>query len=77
VENGMIAKTTSAPAEENVIAACEAAGRREFVRYTPTLNRDAIKADPDAAAGIPGLRIGQSEAFIVVPFAAELAEVAA
>lgn len=63
--------------EENVIAACEAAGRREFVRYTPTLNRDAIKADPDAAAGIAGLRIGQSEAFVVVPFEAELAEVAA
>lgn len=63
--------------EENVIAACEAAGRREFVRYTPTLNRDAIKADPDAAAGIAGLRIGQSEAFVVVPFEAELAGVAA
>jgi phage host-nuclease inhibitor protein Gam len=63
--------------EENVIAACEAAGHREFVRYTPTLNRDAIKADPDAAAGIAGLRIGQSEAFVVVPFEAELAEVAA
>ncbi|MBN8462659.1 MAG: host-nuclease inhibitor Gam family protein [Dechloromonas sp.] len=63
--------------EENVIAACEAAGHREFVRYTPALNRDAIKADPDSAAGIAGLRIGQSEAFVVVPFAAELAEVAA
>lgn len=63
--------------EENVIAACEAAGRKEFVRYTPTLNRDAIKADPDAAAGISGLRIGQSEAFVVVPFEAELAAEAA
>jgi len=63
--------------EENVIAACEAAGHREFVRYTPALNRDAIKADPDGAAGIAGLRIGQSEAFVVVPFEAELAEVAA
>lgn len=28
-------------------------------------------------AGIAGLRIGQSEAFVVVPFEAELAEVAA
>ena len=59
--------------EENVIAACEAAGHKEFVRYSPTLNRDAVKADPDAAAGIPGIRIGQSEAFVVVPFEAELA----
>ena len=66
-----------ADTEENVIAACEAAGHKEFVRYTPALNREAIKADPDAAAGIPGLRIGQSEAFVVVPFEAELAEVAA
>lgn len=62
--------------EENVIAACEAAGHKEFVRYSPTLNRDAVKADPDAASGIPGIRIGQSETFVVVPFEAELSEVA-
>lgn len=62
--------------EENVIAACEAAGLVEFVRYTPTVNRDAIKANPDEASHVPGIKIGQSEAFIVVPFEAELAEVA-
>lgn len=62
--------------EENVIAACEAADLREFVRYTPTLNRDAIKANPDEARNIPGIRIGQSEAFVVVPFEAELSEAA-
>lgn len=63
--------------EENVIAACEAAGHKEFVRYSPSLNRDAIKADPDAASRIDGIRIGQSEAFVVVPFEAELTGAAA
>ena len=63
--------------EENVIAACEAAGLREFVRYSPTLNRDAVKANPEEARNIAGIRIGQSEAFVVVPFEAELVGVAA
>ncbi len=62
--------------EENVIAALENANLSEFVRYTPTLNREAIKASPDEVINIPGLRIGQSEAFVVTPFEAELAEVA-
>lgn len=62
--------------EENVIAACEAAGLREFVRYSPTLNRDAVKANPEEARNIAGIRIGQSEAFVVVPFEAELVGVA-
>lgn len=62
--------------EENVIAACEAAGLEEFIRRTPSLNRDAIKANPDEAKHVPGLKIGQSEAFVVTPFEAELAAVA-
>ena len=62
--------------EENVIAACEAAGLEEFIRRTPSLNRDAIKANPEEAKHIPGLKIGQGEAFVVIPFEAELAEVA-
>lgn len=60
--------------EEAVIAACETAGLKEFVRYTPTLNRDAIKANPEEARHVPGIRIGQSEAFVVVPFETELTE---
>lgn len=63
--------------EENVIAACEAANLREFVRYSPALNKEAIKADPDAARNVPGIRISQSESFVVVPFEAELNGVAA
>lgn len=62
--------------EESVIAACEAAGLKEFVDYKARLDRNAVKANPEEASHIPGLRIGQSEAFVVVPFEAELAEVA-
>lgn len=62
--------------EENVIAACEAMGLEEFIRRTPSLNRDAIKANPDEAARVPGLKIGQGESFVVVPFEVALAEVA-
>jgi phage host-nuclease inhibitor protein Gam len=62
--------------EENVIAACEAAGLREFVRYTPSVNREAMKANPEEAKHIAGVRIGQSEAFVVTPFEAELSEAA-
>ena len=62
--------------EENVIAACAARGLEEFIRRTPSLNRDACKANPDEAAHVPGLRIGQSEAFVVVPFEAALSETA-
>lgn len=62
--------------EENVIAACEAAGLTEFVRYSPTLNRDAIKANPEEAKHVAGIKIGQSESFVVTPFEAELAGVA-
>lgn len=61
--------------EENVIAACEAAGLEEFIRRTPSLNRDAIKANPEEAKNIQGIRIGQGESFVVVPFETELTEV--
>ena len=62
--------------EENVIGWCAEHGLEEFIRRTPTLNREAVKANPDEAKHVPGLRIGQSEAFVVTPFEVELAEVA-
>ena len=62
--------------EDEVIDWCAANGFEEFVRRTPTLNREAIKANPEEAKNVPGLRIGQSEAFVVVPFEAELSEAA-
>lgn len=62
--------------EENVIGWCAEHGLEEFIRRTPTLNREAVKANPDEAKHVPGLRIGQSEAFVVTPFEAELSEAA-
>ena len=62
--------------EESVIAWCAEHGLEEFIRRTPTLNREAVKANPDEAKHVPGLRIGQSEAFVVTPFEAELSEAA-
>ena len=62
--------------EEEVIANCEAAGLEQFIRRTPSLDKNAIKANPEAAQHVEGIRIGQSEAFVVVPFETELAEVA-
>jgi len=62
--------------EENVIGWCAEHGLEEFIRRTPSLNRDAIKANPEEAKHVPGIRIGQSEAFVVVPFETELTEVA-
>jgi phage host-nuclease inhibitor protein Gam len=62
--------------KENVIGYCAEHGLEEFIRRTPTLNLEAIKANPEEAKHVPGIRIGQSEAFVVTPFEAELAEVA-
>ena len=62
--------------EENVIGWCAEHGLEEFIRRTPSLNRDAIKANPEEARHVPGIRIGQSEAFVVTPFEAELTEAA-
>ena len=62
--------------EEEVIDWCASHGFEDFIRRTPSLNRDAIKANPEEAKNVPGIRIGQSEAFVVMPHEAELAEVA-
>lgn len=63
--------------EEDIIAACRELGLKEFIREKPTLDKDAIKANPEEARRVPGLRITQSETFEVKPFEAELAGVAA
>ena len=62
--------------EESVIAECEVFGFEHFIRRTPSLDKNAIKADPDNARKIEGLRITQNEKFEVKPFDMELAEVA-
>ncbi len=63
--------------EARVIAECEVFGLDHFVRRTPTLDKNAIKADLENALRLEGLRIVQNEKFEVKPFDMELAEVAA
>lgn len=50
-------------------------GLDRFIRIKPEINKEAILAEPQAVAGIPGITIKQSEDFVVVPFETKLEEV--
>ena len=62
---------------ETVIDVLKKLGLTRFVRMKEEINKDAILADPDAAANIPGITITQSEDFVIIPFETHLEEVAA
>lgn len=51
-------------------------GLNRFIRTKDEINKDAILNEPDAVSLVPGISISQGEDFVVVPFEAELAEVA-
>lgn len=61
---------------EAVLDALRRMGLRRFIREKEEVNKDAILNEPDAVADVPGISISQGEDFVVVPFEAELAEVA-
>jgi phage host-nuclease inhibitor protein Gam len=46
------------------------------VRVKEEINKEAILAEPDLAAKIPGISITQGEDFVIVPFETELEEIA-
>ena len=48
-----------------------------FIRKKEEVNKEAILNEPKAVAKVPGITISQGEDFVVTPFEAELAEVAA
>lgn len=48
-------------------------GLGRFVRTKDEINKEAILAEPEAVAAVPGIAIVQGEDFVVVPFATELA----
>jgi phage host-nuclease inhibitor protein Gam len=60
---------------EAVLDALRRAGLTRFIRTKEELNKDVILAEPEAVAGIRGLRIEQVEEFVVVPFETALEEV--
>lgn len=51
-------------------------GLKRFIREKEEVNKEAILNEPEAVAHVPGISISQGEDFVVVPFEAELAEVA-
>ncbi len=50
-------------------------GLDRFVRTRQEVNKDAIRDDPDAVLGVPGIKVEQGEDFIVEPFETRLEEV--
>jgi phage host-nuclease inhibitor protein Gam len=62
---------------ETVIEVLKKLGLTRFVRMKEEINKDAILAEPEAAANIPGITITQAEDFVIIPFETHLEEVAA
>lgn len=61
---------------EAVLDALRRLGLKRFIREKEEVNKEAILNEPEAVAHVPGIAISQGEDFVVVPFEAELAEVA-
>lgn len=61
---------------EAVLDALRRLGLKRFIREKEEVNKDAILNEPEAVAHVPGIAISQGEDFVVVPFEAELTEVA-
>ena len=61
---------------EAVLDALRRFGLSRFIRIKDEINKDAILNEPEAVSHVAGISISQGEDFVVVPFEAELAEVA-
>lgn len=61
---------------EAVLDALRRLGLKRFMREKEEVNKEAILNEPEAVSHVPGIAISQGEDFVVVPFEAELAEVA-
>jgi phage host-nuclease inhibitor protein Gam len=62
---------------EAVMDALRERGLRNFIRTKEEPNKEAMLADPEGVAGVPGITIAQVEEFEVLPFETELAEAVA
>lgn len=63
--------------QEAVLDLLRRLGLKRFIREKEEVNKEAILNEPEAVAHVAGISISQGEDFVVVPFEAELAEVAA
>lgn len=61
---------------EAVLDVLRRLGLTRFIREKEEVNKEAILNEPEAVSHVPGIAISQGEDFVVVPFEAELAEVA-
>lgn len=59
-----------------VIDALRSLGLSKFVRIKEEVNKEAILAEPDAVRGVRGIKITQTEDFVVQPFETHLEEIA-
>ena len=57
---------------EAVVAACEAMGLQRFIRTTKEPDKVAMLKEPDVAAEVKGVKIGQREEFVVKPSVTEV-----
>jgi phage host-nuclease inhibitor protein Gam len=62
-------------AVENVLETLKRLGLTRFIRVKEEPNKDAILAEPDAVAGLAGIKLEQKEDFVIVPFETVLEEV--
>lgn len=74
---GEVAWRTAPPSvvvrgSEAVLEALERAGLKRFIRFKSEINKEAIREEPEAVRGIPGITIKQEESFAIAPFEAEL-----
>ncbi|GAB3484494.1 host-nuclease inhibitor Gam family protein [Azotobacter salinestris] len=61
---------------ENVLETLKRLGLTRFIRVKEQLNKEAMLAEPDVVSGVAGVKIEQSEDFVIVPFGSKLEEVA-
>lgn len=60
---------------EAVLAALQERGLGRFIRARFEPNKEAMLAEPEAVAGVPGIRVEQHEEFVIVPHETSLEEV--
>ncbi|HEY1503208.1 MAG TPA: host-nuclease inhibitor Gam family protein [Stellaceae bacterium] len=61
---------------KDVLAALAKARLGRFIRTKEEVDKEAVLREPDAVAGIPGIKVGQHEEFVIVPNETKLEEVA-
>lgn len=66
----------SLQAPDNVLETLKRLGLTRFIRVKEQLNKEAILAEPEVVSGVAGIKIEQSEDFVIVPFGSKLEEVA-